>query len=342
MSGTADFSNMENPPIYIETLRKLASPKSPTKAMFGPRNLAFQIQMNMNPTLSVTDEREKAIRELNRDLKFRKAISHSVDRKSLGQALVKGPFTAEYAGGLHPETTFYNKDDVVYYPYNPKLAKKYLAELGLKDTDGNGVLNFPKNVDDGEDVEIVLNTGSGTSDVVFNENLVSMLADVGIKLIPRPLDSVQGDSARDSGDFDWRLNRSDKELIVPMQRMEWLAPIAQSGPIWHRGTENNPQVLQPFEKKLVELAHAIVLEQDPVKQSLLIRELNHETTKNVYHVGLVAYPGALLVNKRIKNVPNAPIIAYQWAEDAVMRERFWVPKAQQTKELKPKLLPEYK
>ncbi|MEJ6120706.1 ABC transporter substrate-binding protein [Vibrio sp. 2-Bac 85] len=342
MSGSADFSNMENPPIYIETLRKLASPKSPTKAMFGPRNLAYQIHMNMNPTLSVADDREAAVRQLNRKLKFRKAISHAVDRKSLGQAFVKGPFTTEYAGGLVPETSFYNKDDVVYYSYNPELAKKYLAELGLKDTDNDGIVNFPADVVGGENLQIVFLTGNSTSDTVFNENLVSMMADVGIKLIPRPADSIQGDATRDSGDFDWRLNRSGKELIVPMQRMEWVAPIAESGPLWHRGTKNNPQVLQPFEEKLVELADAIVQEQDPVKQTQLIRELNRVTTENVYHIGLVAYPGALLVNKRIKNVPNAPIIAYQWAEDAVMRERFWVPKAQQTKELRPQLLPEYK
>ncbi len=342
MSGKADFSNMENPPIYIETLRKLAAPNSPTKAMFGPRNLAYEIQMNLNPTLAVKDEREAAIRQLNRNLMFRKAISHAIDRKSLGQALVKGPFTAEYAGGLHPETTFYNKKDVVYYPYNVSLAKKYLAELGLKDTDGDGILNFPENTVGGQDLEIVFNSGTSTSDSVFNENLVSMMADIGIKLIPRILDSVQGDSARDAADFDWRLNRSDKELNVPMQRMEWLAPIAKSGPIWHRGTKNNPQLLMPFEKKLVSLANQIVLEQDPAKQTQLIGELNHVTTKNVYHVGLVSFPGALLVNKRIKNVPNAPIIAYQWAEDAVMRERFWVPKAQQIKELDPNKLPEYK
>ncbi|MGG5575338.1 ABC transporter substrate-binding protein [Vibrio diazotrophicus] len=342
MSGQADFSNMENPPLYIETLRKLANPDSPTKAMFGPRNLAFQIQMNFNPTLSVTDEREAAIRQLNRDLKFRKAISHSVDRKSLGQALVKGPFAAEYAGGLHPETTFYNKDDVVYFPYNPQLANQYLDDLGLKDTDGNGIRNFPADTAEGADVEIVLNTGNGTSDTVFNENLVSMMADVGIKLIPRILDGIQGDSARDSADFDWRLNRSDKELIVPMQRISLLAPVSKSGPYWHRGTENNPQVLLPFEEQLVEIAHKIVLENDPVKQNQLVRELNRITTENIYHVGLVAYPGALLVNKRIKNVPNAPIIAYQWAEDAVMRERFWVPKDKQISELKPNQLPEYK
>ncbi|PNH88232.1 alpha-galactoside-binding protein [Vibrio diazotrophicus] len=342
MSGQADFSNMENPPIYIETLRKLANPDSPTKAMFGPRNLAFQIQMNFNPTLSVTDEREAAIRQLNRDLKFRKAISHAVDRKSLGQALVKGPFAAEYAGGLHPETTFYNKDDVVYFPYNPQLANQYLDDLGLKDTDGNGIRNFPADTAEGADVEIVLNTGNGTSDTVFNENLVSMMADVGIKLIPRILDGIQGDSARDSADFDWRLNRSDKELIVPMQRISLLAPVSKSGPYWHRGSENNPQVLLPFEEQLVEIAHKIVLENDPVKQNQLVRELNRITTENIYHVGLVAYPGALLVNKRIKNVPNAPIIAYQWAEDAVMRERFWVPKDKQISELKPNQLPEYK
>ncbi len=342
IAGTADFSNMENPTMYIETLRKLAEPDSPTKAMFGPRNLSFAIQMNMNPTLSVTDDREKAIRQLNRNLNFRKAVSHAIDRKALGQGLVKGPFTAEYAGGLHPETSSYNKDSVVYYGYNPELANKYFAELGLKDTDGNGVLNFTDGPAKGQNVEIVLSGGHSSTEEAILENIVSMLAEVGIKIIPRSLDLVQNDSERDSGSFDWRIQRGEKELIIPLQRVEWLAPVSNTGPHWHRGTSNAPQQLQDFEIKLKELAQQFVSETDPVKQQSQLNEFNRITTENIYHVGLVSYPGALLVNKRIKNVPNAPILAYQWAEGAVMRERFWVPKADQIKEIKPQTLPEYK
>ncbi|MGF1777419.1 ABC transporter substrate-binding protein [Vibrio nomapromontoriensis] len=341
IAGTADMSNMESPPMFIETLRKLADKDSPAKAMFGPRNLSSQIQMNMNPTLSVTNEREGAIRQLNRTLKFRKAISHAIDRNALAKGMVRGPFAAPYAGGLHPETSYYDENSVVYYGYNPDLARQYLTELGLKDTDGNGIRNFTSGKAKGQDLEIVLNTGNQAAGIANNENLVSMMAEVGIKLIPRPLDNVQGDSDRDTGSFDWRTHRGEKELIVPLQRLEWLAPITNTGPLWHRGTDNDPQQLQPFEIELQKIANEFVTSMDPVKQKALMYELNRITTENVYHLGLVSYPGALLMNKRIKNVPNAPIIAYQWAEDAVMRERFWVAKQDQIKELKPNTLPEY-
>ncbi len=54
------------------------------------------------------DAREAAIRELNRNLDFRKAVSYALDRQRLGDSLVKGPFTAPYAGGLLTSTSFYD------------------------------------------------------------------------------------------------------------------------------------------------------------------------------------------------------------------------------------------
>jgi peptide/nickel transport system substrate-binding protein len=339
LAGTADFSNMENPPIYLETLRKLAGDNAKATAMFGPRNLSWAIQMNQNPTMSVADTRQEGIRLLNRDLKFRKAISHAVDRKTLGQALVKGPFTAEYAGGFHPETSFYDADSVVYFGYDQELAKQYLAELGLKDTDGDGILNFTEGPAKGEELEIVLTVGPTSSEAALAENLNSMMGEVGIKIIPRPLDNVQNDAERDRGAFDWRTHRGEKELAIPFQRVEWIAPVAETGPLWHRGSNSDPQQLQDFEKRLAELALEFSSEEDTAKQKALMAEFNTLFTENVYHVGLVSYPGALLVNKRVKNVPNAPILAYQWAEDAVMRERLWVPKADQIAELQPETLP---
>ncbi|MGF1779424.1 ABC transporter substrate-binding protein [Vibrio nomapromontoriensis] len=339
LAGTADFANMENPPIYLETLRKLSGKDAKATAMFGPRNLSYAIQLNQNPLLSAKDDRQKAIRGLNRQLKFRKAISHAVDRKSIGQALVKGPFTAEYAGGFHPETSYFDADSVAYFGYNQELAKQYLSELGLKDTDDNGILNFTQGPAKGQDLEVVISTGPTGSDTVMLENLTSMLGEVGIKVIPRPLENVQFDAERDQGAFDWRIQRGEKELVIPFQRVEWVAPVAATGPIWHRGTSNAPQQLQPFEKQLAKLALAFSSEQDKVKQKLLISSFNQLFTENVYHVGLIAYPGALLVNTRLKNIPNAPILAYQWAEDAVMRERVWVTKSDQIAELQPEYLP---
>ena len=99
-----------------------------------------------------------AVRELNRNDDFRKAITYAIDRQRLGEALVKGPFTAIYPGGLYAGTTYYDKDSTVYYPYSLEDAKALLEKAGLKDTDGNGVVNFPADTPGvgGQDVEITL------------------------------------------------------------------------------------------------------------------------------------------------------------------------------------------
>ena len=61
------------------------------------------------------------------------------------------------------------------------------------------------------------------------------------------------------------------------------------------------------------------------KRGELLNEYNHVFTENLYSVGLVTIPAALIVNKRFKNVPaGAPVLAYQWSEDNTLRERMWI------------------
>lgn len=81
----------------------------------------------------------------------------ALDRKAIGDSLVKGPFTAIYPGGLSSGTSFYDRNSTVYYPFDLEGAKAELAKAGLKDTDGNGVVNFPAGTLGGKDVEIVMN-----------------------------------------------------------------------------------------------------------------------------------------------------------------------------------------
>ena len=69
----------------------------------------------MFPNLSANgwgepDARGQAVRELNRNLDFRKAITYAVDRQRLGDSLVKGPFTAIYPGGIYAGTSYYDRD----------------------------------------------------------------------------------------------------------------------------------------------------------------------------------------------------------------------------------------
>ena len=55
--------------------------------------------MNHAIGFGVMDDQMAAIRDLNRNLEFRKAIKHAID-ESFAKAMSKGPFVSVYAGGI--------------------------------------------------------------------------------------------------------------------------------------------------------------------------------------------------------------------------------------------------
>ena len=73
----------------------------------------------------------------------------------------------------------------------------------------------------------------------------------------------------------------------------------------------------------------------------MMKQYQQIFTENVYSVGLTQYPGALIINKRFANIPaGAPIFMFNWAEDNIIRERVFVPEADQGDyELHPETLP---
>ncbi len=98
-----------------------------------------------------------------------------------------------------------------------------------------------------------------------------------------------------------------------------------------------------FEAELGGLVDKFNSTDDAAKQTEYANRMQQLLTENVYNVGLVQVPAALLVNKRVRNAhPGTPVFMYEWAEDGVVRERLWVPADQQMAELLPGTVPTYK
>jgi peptide/nickel transport system substrate-binding protein len=99
--------------------------------------------------------------------------------------------------------------------------------------------------------------------------------------------------------------------------------------------------LMDFEAEMVDAVNAFIATNDPVERGELMKTYQRLHTENVYSVGLTAYPGALIINKRFSNIPpGAPIFMYNWAEDNIIRERVFVASdAQADHELHPNTLP---
>ncbi len=345
VAGAADFSNLEQPENYVESLRRAAAPDAPVRLAFGARTIAYTIYPNLSGNgWGEPDERGQAVRDLNRNLDFRRGVSRALDRQQIGDALVKGPFTTPYPGGVLAETSFYDKASTVFFPYDPEAAKADFEKAGLEDTDGNGFLNFPEGVAGGGDVEItMLINGDYQTDKTIGETIVAMMERVGIRVIPNIVDGSTRDSLALSGKFDWQPVRINyPELSTIVQNTVALAPTGPQVAYGHRAGSDGTLDLLPFEQEMVDVVGRFMASRDPAEQVDLIKQYQKLYTDNVYAIGLTQYPGALMINKRFANIPaGAPIFLFNWAEDNIIRERVFVPEDQQRPEyqLQPETLP---
>lgn len=343
VAGTGDFSNLEQAESYVEALKRSADPAAPARLAFGARTIGYSIYPNLSGNgWGEPDAREQAVRELNRNLDFRKAVTMAIDRQHLGDSLVKGPFTAIYPGGLYAGTAYYDKASTVYYPFDIAAAKAELEKAGLKDTDGNGIVNFPAGTADGKDVEVTLLANSDyQTDKNLAEGVIASMEQLGIRVIVNLVSGTNMTATQNSGKWDWQIYRNQSELISVVQNTNALAPTGpQTSPMHRAGTDKTVDLL-PYEQEMVDVVNKFIAEQDPAKRVDLMKQYQKLYTENVNAIGLTQYPGALIINKRFANIPpGAPIFMFNWAEDNIIRERVFVPTdKQQNFELHPDTLP---
>jgi len=97
----------------------------------------------MNPNAKL----DKVKLSLFRNVKFRQAVSHAVNRERMVEDIFLGLAEPSYGPVPTADRNFY-KPDVPKFAYDLDKAKALLAEIGLKDTNGNGILEY-----EGKDVK---------------------------------------------------------------------------------------------------------------------------------------------------------------------------------------------
>lgn len=344
LAGTGDVALMETPSQYIEALQRSKEADFPARLAFGPRSYTWSLNVNFATEVGVETERDKAVRELNRDLRFRKAVSHALDRDAMAQSLVRGPFATPFAGGFAPESAWYDPDRVAYYGADIEAAKSLLAEIGFADTDGNGILNWSEGPLAGQDLAITLRyTTNNEVMPALADAVILMMGEVGIQVVASP-STDDARTALDGVAWDWTILRGYPESVAPVSGFERLAVTSPKALDWHRYPDGGKPDLLPFEQQLAEYVRDFAVAQTPDDQLRIMHDYNEVFTQNLYAIGLVSAPGAVVVNKRVRNVRDGvPILAYQWAEDAMIREAMFIDPADTTVgEVAPGTLPEYK
>jgi peptide/nickel transport system substrate-binding protein len=96
---------------------------------FGTNFLAF----NLNPNYTLPSKFR-----IFKDLAFRRAVAHSIDKKSIINNVMNGLGYPQHSA-MEAAAKFFHNPNVKKYEYNLESARRILEEAGYKDRDGDGI-----------------------------------------------------------------------------------------------------------------------------------------------------------------------------------------------------------
>ncbi len=340
-AGNCDHMNLENPSSFVDAMTKAQAPDAKFAITWGDELLGYNISFNFSVDVGVKNDRDKAVRALFRDLRFRQAMAYATDRDGIAQSVMRGPFLRAWAGGLFPGSASFDQKSVVYYPYDPPSAKILLAQIGLKDTNNDGVLEWTSGTQSGQPVVIQMIASQDAHETQsVAEACVNQWAQVGIKVNMQVQTSDAITANNNSGTWDTQVGRPGQERAVPFINVTALAPIVKNF-VQHREGDT-PRQLMDFEQGLIDLVNKYKSTFDTPTRLQQMSQYNNIITKNVYDLGVFCGRYGLGVSKRIKNLtPGLPTFEYQFCEEAFLLDQMWTPVDQQLQQNRPNTLPVY-
>ncbi len=218
-----------------------------------------------------------------KDVRIRKAINYAIDRKKMIQYLQNNIGIAGHSGFLPEGMPGYDKQKVKGYEYNPRLARKLLAEAGYPDGK-----NLP---------EITLNTTSTYRDLI--EFVQSELQAIGIKA---KVEVHQGASLRElisknNVNFfrgSWIADYPDGENYLAVFYSKNFVP-------------NGPNYTHFHDKKFDALFEASFYENNDSVRFSMYQEMERIVLEKAPMVILFYDQSVRLIPKHISGIPSNPM-----------------------------------
>jgi len=327
LAGTCDETPVQDARLVSVVAAAAQNPGAHFELIWGPFTMPYQINLNLSLHAGVKGPRDLALRQLFRDVRFRQAVSHLVDRAGICEGVFGGvPSVQPFYGGFPTGCGYYDESKVVKYPYDPAKAKDLLAELGFEDTDGDGILNWPSGSPiAGENLIIeIMTEATEPEHVVIAEALVGDFREAGIDLRVKNVQAgifIQREAAQE---FDMVLART--YAATPWARPEEVGPVSLESPPWHIAGPGGERQLLPFEERIGELLKATASMTSPQERKEAFGEILYLYTKNVYTVGILEMAYPMAEAKRHKNVPSDfPAVLNEWYHNNVPIEIKWCP-----------------
>jgi len=286
-------------------------------------------ELALYPNLNTVDP---VWRQLNRDLRFRRALSLGIDRNTLNNALLFGLGT-EGNNTIVAESPLFSPElRTANADYDPVEASRLLDEIGLTKRNGAGIRLLP----DGRELEIIVETDGESSLVVDGLTLIGEFwREIGVRLFVKPQDRTVLRNRSYAGLTVMvaapGLDNAIPTVIMPPTE---LAPMRQdnySWPKWGQHVEtkgkNGEQVDIPQARRLLDLYTTWMNTGNRSVQRDVWTEMLHNHAENQWSIGTIS--GALqpiVVRNGLQGLPAKAL--YSWEPTAMLGiyrvdEIFW-------------------
>jgi peptide/nickel transport system substrate-binding protein len=276
-------------------------------------------EIALYPNLNASDP---VWRALNRDLRFRKALSLGIDRKTLNNALLFGLGTEGNNTVMAESPLFSPELRTTNAVYDPGQASRLLDEIGLTKRNGAGTRLLP----DGRELEIVVETDGENSLVVDGLTLIAEFwREIGVRIFVKPQDRTVLRNRSFAGlTVMVAAQGLDNAIPTPIMPPTQLAPMQQDHYAWPKWAQyvetmgkNGVEVDLPEARRLLELYAIWMATGNKDVQTDVWREMLRNHAENQWTIGTVA--GALqpiVVKNGLQNLPQKAL--YSWEPTALI------------------------
>ena len=256
-------------------------------------------------------------RDLNRDLRYRRAISVAINRQDVNKVIFFG-LARESGNTALPESPLYDpRFTSLWTQHDPALANRLLDEIGLTKRDDDGI----RLLQDGRRLEFTIETaGENTEETDILDLLKQDFFDVGIKIYPR---STQRDVFRrrilagQTVMSAWA--GMDNALVTSDMEPDALAPTSSAQfqwPRWGQFVESNGKEGErpalPAANKLVRLYEEWRMSATRDQRRAIWREMLALNAEELFTIGVInSTLQPIVVSRDLRNVPEKGLYSFE-------------------------------
>ena len=233
---------------------------------------------------------------LFRNQKFRQAVSYAIDREGLANTAFAGRGVPIYSCVTPADKVWYS-DDIMKYPYDPARARQLLAEIGLTDTNGDGILEDAE----GHPVEFNIVVNASNSQRVDTATFISnTLREVGLRASPAPTPLGQiAEMTQTHFNFDavvlgWQINPPPG----PVNSANILLSSGEN----HMSFPSQKHPSTEWEEEIDRLYFAIPLARDQAERKKLYGDIQRIWSEQLPEINLIAEKVAVAYKNKFGNL----------------------------------------